>query len=68
MAKMGRLSKRRKSLLSQSPKLKVIYFIKPTGKRQELIENLANLDHEIEELYLHEKPIDEATLKRAIRR
>ena len=37
------------------------------NRRQELIEALANVDAEIEDLYLHEKPIDEPTLKKAIR-
>lgn len=37
-------------------------------KRQELIDILANIDHEIEELYLNEKPISEEQLKKAIRR
>lgn len=37
-------------------------------KRQELIEQLANIDHEIEELYLNESPISEEQLKKSIRR
>ena len=38
------------------------------AKRQELIESLANLDPEIEDLFLNEKEISEAVLKAAIRR
>lgn len=37
-------------------------------KRLELIESLANIDENIEELFLNEKEIDEATLNKAIRK
>jgi len=37
-------------------------------KRQELIDNLANVDPEVEELYLAEQPISNELIKKAIRR
>jgi hypothetical protein len=60
--------KKKKFLLNCNKFSKVILNSSISDKRQELIDNLANLDPEIEELYLNEKPIDEITLKRAIRR
>jgi len=44
------------------------YVDEAKAKRTELIEQLANIDPELEDMYLNELPINEEQLKAAIRR